>query len=120
MLVPVWMNHLHWLLAATAFWTLTGAGWVMVCRYRQALTLTHAVTTLCLALICTCFWLVQVRANIDPLILFAIERILWWPLLVAVAAALDLHAAEMLGRDAVLVRVTRRLANRRGAQRGES
>lgn len=113
LLVPEWMSHLHWLVLATIFWGLTAYCWGLVYWFRRVISLAYAVATLCLAMIASCFWLIQIEAGISPVTLFVIERVLWWPLVVALAAAVDLHAAEMNGHEAYLIRFSRWLDCRR-------
>lgn len=103
---PLWMNHYHWLVLATILWTLTAYLAVLYVNYRKQVTLAYVAVKLCLAVICSCFWLIQTEtAHIDPVVLFAVERACWFPMLAGIVIVVDVHAAELARRESYLERI---------------
>lgn len=114
LLVSDQLGSLHWLIFATIFWGLATYAWAMFYEVRYLRAFAEGVALTSLALIASVFWLIQTdRTGIDPMILFAIERALWWPLGLSLFVLLDIMAADYNGHRSLIARLTAYLERKR-------
>lgn len=114
LLVPEWMSDIHWLILSMVFWALTVRSFHLYAISADITGFLHGIAASSLAVIATCFYLIQSRLfDIDLVLLFILERAFWWPLVFSVAVLVDQHAADLNGHRSVLARIDRWLAGGR-------
>lgn len=114
LLVPSWMGDLHWLLFATAFWAFTFWCWRLYRVTEDVRAVGLGTTWLFIAMIATCFWLIQSALfGLDPVWLFAVERICWYPLAVSAAINVDMLAADLNGHRSLIQRLDHLITKRK-------
>lgn len=111
LLVPWWLDDAHWMVIGALLWLMTLCAGRLYAHSGQLRSLLYTLALAALAAIATLFWLIQVGSPIDPIVLFTLERILWWPLLADLALLVDIHAAELNGHRSVIARLDRALRN---------